>query len=441
MRYSRYVILLVFTIILAINLTYAKSFLLSENGSGRATAYSSSNKVVTFEGKTHVAWLDTIVDEFVVNIRTLDNDSGEWSATYRVDEAYNNHGGPALTMDAEGYLHITYYAHHHPVRYRRSVRPNDASEWGPVESFGNNLTYPAVVCTPDGTLIFAGRRSYPIDEENRPWEIEMWKREPGADWKKLGPVVRSRYGHYSHFHHSLAWSPDHQTLHLAANLNETPPESVAETDDTRQQWRFTTVVHMKSNDLGRTWNRWDGTPIEVPVTIKDMDRIASARGDEGFRLRLAAMDVNPDGIPYIPWTLQINNTSQAFLSFPSESNSWEHIHLNRFIPQGWPRDILTTYGGISFDESGNLHLSAMVRGSWADPESEIIRFMSTDGGEYFRAEIISPRNPTVPYWLPSIERRTGFNRVEHSPAILFTGGEAGDFTNMTILENEVWFDR
>ena len=103
-------------------------FILSETGSGRATAYIESSKVITCQGKTHVAWLDTPPEGFRIKTRSRDNETGAWSDTVTVGEAVDNHGGPAMTIDAEGYLHIVYFSHHHPFRYHRSVRPNEASE-------------------------------------------------------------------------------------------------------------------------------------------------------------------------------------------------------------------------------------------------------------------------------------------------------------------------
>ena len=84
-------------------------FLLSSEGSGRATAYLESPKIISFEGKTHVAWLDSPTEGFRIRIRTLDQKTGVWSKTYTVGVAQDNHGGPALTIDGEGYLHIVYY--------------------------------------------------------------------------------------------------------------------------------------------------------------------------------------------------------------------------------------------------------------------------------------------------------------------------------------------
>ncbi len=115
------------------------AMLLSQHGSGRASAYAEANKIVTFQDRTHVAWLDSVADGFRIRIRTLDRPSNQWSRTYTIGEAYDNHGGPALTVDSKGFLHVVYYPHQHPFRYRKSKRPNDASEWEEEIGFRPNL--------------------------------------------------------------------------------------------------------------------------------------------------------------------------------------------------------------------------------------------------------------------------------------------------------------
>ncbi len=80
--------------------------ILSEYGCGRATAYSEFNKIVSIGSKTHVSWLDSEGGKFLVKIAMLDRKSKRWSAVYTVGEAFDNHGGPSLTCDSVGYLHI-----------------------------------------------------------------------------------------------------------------------------------------------------------------------------------------------------------------------------------------------------------------------------------------------------------------------------------------------
>ena len=43
---------------------------LSEDGCGRATAYSEFNKIVSVGGETHVSWLDSKDDKFLVTTTT-----------------------------------------------------------------------------------------------------------------------------------------------------------------------------------------------------------------------------------------------------------------------------------------------------------------------------------------------------------------------------------
>ena len=118
---------------------------LSEHGCGRATGYAVTNKIVTLRGRTHVAWLDSLDGQFLVRVRSLTRATGTWSPVSTIGNAHDNHGGPALAADSRGYLHIVYFPHHHPFRYRRSVRPNDSSEWTPEVSFGSRCTYPSMV--------------------------------------------------------------------------------------------------------------------------------------------------------------------------------------------------------------------------------------------------------------------------------------------------------
>lgn len=87
------------------------SFLLSSEGSERATAYNDSNKIVHFADKLHVTWLDDIQGQSYVKVRTFDKNSRSWGQIYTVDEARDNHGGAVMIADKDGYLHIVYYPH------------------------------------------------------------------------------------------------------------------------------------------------------------------------------------------------------------------------------------------------------------------------------------------------------------------------------------------
>jgi len=316
-------------------------FLLSSEGSGRATAYVESPKIVSFQGRTHVAWLDTPAEGFRIRIRTLDHATGEWSAAVTVGEAQDNHGGPALTIDSGGYLHIVYYSHHHPFRYSRSIRPNDASEWTPFEEFGVDLTYPALVCGKDGTLILIARRSF----ENRPWDVEMWRKPPGQPWARSGAIIHARQGVYSQFAASLAWSADHETLHLSTRIYELP--------DYETTIPVTTVGYLSSPDQGVTWQRLDGTVVALPATADTIDSIASAQGREGRILSAGSMGVGPDGRPWVPYSARLQDNSHAYVATPDANGRWQHLLLNQFLPPG----MVTTWKRAQSPVTGKVTIS------------------------------------------------------------------------------------
>ena len=130
--------------------------LLSTRGCESATA-GTGNKIITYQGKTHVAWLDSNEEGYFAVIRTLDRKTGTWSRTHTIGKSNDNHGRPAMTIDSKGYLHVVYGLHHDAIPYRRSVRPNDTSEWTEPVVFGSRLSYPTLMCGPDDSLYLTGR--------------------------------------------------------------------------------------------------------------------------------------------------------------------------------------------------------------------------------------------------------------------------------------------
>ncbi len=407
--------------------------LLSSSGSGRATAYLESPKIVTFKGRTHVAWLDSPTEGFRVRIRTMDRSTGEWSETWTIGEASDNHGGPALTVDEEGYLHVLYYSHHHPFRYRRSLRPNDASAWTPFEEFGHNLTYPALLCAKDGTLVMTARRSY----EDRPWELEMWTKAPGEAWQQKGALLSSRFsGGYAQFAASLAWGADHRSLHLSARIYELPDED--------RNAPFTTVGYMTSVDRGETWTGSDGKAIELPATAASFDTIAIGRGKEGRVLNAGSMAISPDGVPHVPYSVRVQDTSQAYFATPLGDGKWRHRHLNPFLPAKYRDWDLFLHGGLSFGSNGQMTVAATIMQvaadgiDWGDVSTELVRFRSQDGGRSFSAAMFGEPDPNAPRWMPNLERPTGFNEMPAKPGLIYTHGVRGEALTDQ-LSNEVWW--
>jgi len=408
-----------------------KPHLLSAVGCGRATGYAETNKIITIGERTHVAWLDSPQEGFRVRMATLDRSTGKWSPTRTIGGAYDNHGGPALTRDSKGHLHIVYFTHHHPFRYRRSKRPNDASEWEEEIQFGDKLTYPTLICGADDTLYLTARRS---DKKN-PWWVEMWEKKPGQDWSKVGPVMFSRHKGYAHFQESLCWGPDHKTLHLCCRFHEL-------TTSMEDYGRLQTVAYMKSDDFGRTWKRSDGSTIKGAITVDNAEVIA--KGGRAFKqtLRAGCLAVGPKNKPFLVYSVTAKNQSRTFLATMNSRGGWDRENLNDHLPAKWKSFNLVMAGGLAFDSRNVLHGVAQLQTGpqnhkiWGDPTNEIIAFEKHAGAVKFRA--VSTFDDQTSHWLPSIERPTGHNLIKGRPGIIYTGGPAGN-KNTELLSNRVYW--
>ena len=89
--------------------------LISSRGCECATSLTG-NKIITHEGKRHVAWLDSTEEGYFDRVRTLDRKTGQWSPTYTLGRASDNHGCPAMTMDSNN-----------GRRERRGIMPSDVA--------------------------------------------------------------------------------------------------------------------------------------------------------------------------------------------------------------------------------------------------------------------------------------------------------------------------
>ena len=132
---------------------------ISTIGSERATS-GYGNKIVTAGGKTRIVWQDATKEGYFARVRSLDHETGNWSATYTLGEGRDNHSRPTIVVDSKGYLHVIIGGHHTGLQYRRSLRPSDTSEWTEIETFGKT-TYPVLICGPDDTLYLTGRTTRP----------------------------------------------------------------------------------------------------------------------------------------------------------------------------------------------------------------------------------------------------------------------------------------
>ena len=452
----------------------AQHHLISSRGCERATS-GTGNKIVTHDGKTHVAWLDSTEEGYFPRVRTLDHGSGQWSPAYTLGVANGNHGRPALTIDSNGILHTVYGVHHNTVPYRSSVRPNDASEWTEERTFGGGVTYPTLICGPDDTLYMTGRQG---------WDgVGMYAKPPGKDWEGRGLIIRVEEGCFSYaaFHSGLAWSPDHRVLHLSTSTYQ------GKTEESVRWGAIQSANYMRSIDFGRSWQRADGTPIELPATSRTMDALAwgeSLYPKPGIR-NLGALVVDSTGTPYVLYLrYNMEPPGQAFLATPDQRGAWRHLPLQQAIDKHWPGyAVVDCRSGMTITEDDRLCIVLGIqprehpvakgeRALWGKPYDYAAEVYSTneenarlsaesarlwarenpgagrtawlesrDGGRTFAARSPLETRPGVNCDQPCLEMPTGFNRIPAGsyPGMLYFTGPSRYPEPDEIIDNNVYY--
>ncbi len=363
-------------------LAVASIKLLSERGSTRSTRYATTNKIVTVAGKTHVAWLDSISQTMVA---TYDDASGAWTQPVKVGNGKDNHGGPALTCDSTGTLHIIFGPHGGPFQHCRSARPNDATKWVRLPEFADQATYPSVVCDEADTLhiIYRGGPN--------PRKLLYQRRPKAGRWSKPRILARAPIkSGYTHYHCALTIGPDH-SLHSSYDIYFNSAAKCA--------------GHMMSRDRGRTWTLADGSPLDLPVSPKSdafFKRTSTALKTGGIVCDSAAR----------PWI-----TVSGPEVWHHDGKTWRRFVPSELIRPQPKIGKLAGYGPPGIDAKDRIYVPALLDG-------HVVLLYSDDKAKTFKLLRVFAPDETLPHTGLSIERPTGQHAVQ-IPWLMFATGLKG----------------
>ena len=164
-------------------------------------------------------------------MRTRDQ-GGQWSDVVVLEK-------PLITTaarrcrDSDGYLQH-FSAAWSSFSYRRSVRPDDASEWTPVEHVGRSCTYPAWY-VPLTTLCIWSAVNPPVARC-----LVYYRRTPDRRWSEARPLIEptNKDGSYRCYRGSL-YIDEKGVIHLGFMLFGGSISGMP-----RKSWRVTCVPPM-----------------------------------------------------------------------------------------------------------------------------------------------------------------------------------------------------
>lgn len=384
--------------------------LLAGDGCDRATAYHMSNKVVRHRDGVFVTWLD---DHYRIILAQVDPGTGSVTNVFPLAQGIDNHCGAALTLGADGALHVMAGSHAtNGFIHRFSATPSDPASWSLPEAVGASSTYPSLVTARNGSLVLAYRHT----SLDGPWSTCVLTRPPGGAWSWNNPLVVAPAPGYMFPSNCLSVGPD-GVLHLLVEFQKTFPKNL-------DRSRSMAVTHLQSVDNGVTWTHDDGRPIKSsPVGIEDCVLMDHAPAGS---LRPANLVALADGRLWCGVMDQFPGT--VWLLRRNAPGSWVRIHLaDAMAVATAPGAVATSQPCLAIDRDGSLLVVFTVAPAlnWAHPGNEILcLWLDSATGALRRHWRVPKADLTQSNWLPSIEMGDG-TVPSHSPLILFTDGNRG----------------
>ncbi|MCU4972328.1 BNR repeat-containing protein [Halobacteria archaeon AArc-m2/3/4] len=205
----------------------------------------------------------------VVASRSLPDGTWERDETGIEIDVRDGHWTPGLGIGPDGYLFLAYNVRCSTIRWRRSIRPADSSEFGTerigTTGDGSSATYPEFTRLRDGTLLLGYREG---ESGHGDWYLDRWQPETET-WESL---------HHPLLSGTAGSSGERSTERTEATDSSCPYlwNLVQSTDGVLHAfwcWRRTPDVRTNSElsyacspDGGETWTTSSGREYELPIT-------------------------------------------------------------------------------------------------------------------------------------------------------------------------------
>lgn len=404
------------------------AILVSNEGSERATV-GNGNKLVTYEGKTHVVWQDISREGYLNRVKTYDQMTGQWSEPFTLGTGIDNHARPIITVDYDGYLHVIQSGHNSPVSWRRSVRPNDSSAWQEPEQIGEG-TYPVVLCDKNNTLYLTMRGNNHIG-------VDFYAKPEGKPWRYVTRIVKNAEEYreaYGAFHMNMAFGPD-GTIHAVIDFYEG--------QDHVGRGLHQAVCYVKSPDGGNTWMKANSSVVKTPARPEAMDTLIRSTRTRVEHLprpehRNLGLAVDGKGTPFVFYYSHGEAPGQLYVATPNAAGEFRKRSLSYLLEEQWPGMCITD-GKVTKQAGDRICLLATLsplNDEWLEGRptramnmkarnDQRLVLLSLQNGDHF--EVQSVLEPGEAYNSPNLEKPAGANHLPAStiPKFMLFNGSSG----------------
>lgn len=289
------------TLLLAVLPLSGRTQKLTEVGPGYSktsvnTAIFRNNSLASSDGDQYISYYDPDC-RVVVGKRKLGTDSWELAKTQYTGNCADAHNVISLMVDGDGYIHLSFDHHGHPLKYCKSLAPGslEFTELLPMTGVDEaNVTYPEFYRLPCGDLIFAYRS--------------------GSSGR--GNLVMNRY-----HPKTRQWERVHDILIDGENRRNAYWQLYVDARGTihlswvwREEWLVETnhdLCYAKSEDGGQTWTQSDGRKYTLPINAENAE-YACRIPQNSELINQTSMTADALGNPYIAtyWRDREDDTPQ-----------------------------------------------------------------------------------------------------------------------------------
>ncbi len=282
------------------------------NNSVNVTVFRK-NSLVTYKDTQFIAYYDN--DGFLIlGKRKLPK--GEWilHKTQYTGNVSDAHNSISIMADGDGYLHVSWDHHGHPLRYAKSIAPLSLELGDKQPMTGEleeNVTYPEFYKMPNGDLIFiyrdgqSGKGNLVLNHYNVKTKT----------WNQLQKNLIDGEGKRNAYAQSCV--DDKGVIHISWVWRETP--DVATNHD---------LCYTKSLDGGITWMNSKEEKYTLPI-IAETSEYAALIPQNSELINQTAMTTDSKGNPYIAtyWRENNSDTPQYHIVY-NKDNEWKVMNLN-----------------------------------------------------------------------------------------------------------------
>ena len=252
------------------------------NTSVNTTVFRNSS-LVTDEDVQYISYYDP-EGYLVLGKRKLNESDWTLQRSQYKGNVADAHNVISMMVDGEGYIHVSFDHHGHPLNYCRSLKPGSL-ELGPKEAMTGtdeqDVTYPEFYKMPEGDLIFvyrsgaSGRGNLIMNR----YDLDTHK------WERVQNILIDGEGQRNAYWQ--LYVNEKGTIHLSWVWRET--------------WLVETnhdLCYASSPDGGKTWYKSTGEKYTLPIR-KDNAEYAWRIPQNSELINQTSMCKDADGHPYI----------------------------------------------------------------------------------------------------------------------------------------------